>query len=157
MLLPRHSVPPSEPCTEAECYSFAKRKSASGCPTVIMRMCMPFQWSWHLLFVSTRLMPQGYATPYWKGCACEKKDKCFGFRSATAHRVNVSECSCVSIRPCVHTAQVSPKKYHFPLLRAFSFRLLTADIAHSAAFSYRSVSFAPFCIVLRINVLTVLP
>ena len=43
------------------------------------------------------------------------------------------------------------------LLRAFSFRLLVADIARSAAFSYPSGSFAPFCIVLRIKVLTVLP
>ena len=25
-------------------------------------------------------MPQGCATPCWKGCACEKKDKCCGFR-----------------------------------------------------------------------------
>lgn len=25
-------------------------------------------------------MPQGYATSCWKGCACEKTDKCFGFR-----------------------------------------------------------------------------
>lgn len=37
------------------------------------------------------------------------------------------------------------------------FRHFKADIAHSAAFSYPSVSFAPFCIVLRIKVLTVLP
>lgn len=43
------------------------------------------------------------------------------------------------------------------LLRAFSFRLLVADIARSATFSYPSVSFAPFYIVLRIKVLTVLP
>jgi len=43
------------------------------------------------------------------------------------------------------------------LLRAFSFRLLVADIARFAAFSYPSGSFAPFCIVLRIKVLTVLP
>jgi len=31
------------------------------------------------------------------------------------------------------------------------------DIAHLTAFSYPSVSFAPFCIVLRIKVLTVMP
>ena len=34
----------------------------------------------HLLSASTRLMPQGYATPFWKGCACEKTDKCCGSR-----------------------------------------------------------------------------
>ena len=27
-----------------------------------------------------RPMPQGYVTPCWKVCACEKKGKCFGFR-----------------------------------------------------------------------------
>ena len=32
-------------------------------------------WSWHLLSVSTRPMPQGYAMPCWKGCACEKEGK----------------------------------------------------------------------------------
>jgi hypothetical protein len=32
-----------------------------------------------------------------------------------------------------------------------------ADITRSAAFSYPTVSFAPFCIVLRIKVLAVLP
>ena len=26
------------------------------------------------------IMPKGCATPCWKGCACEKKDKCCGFR-----------------------------------------------------------------------------
>jgi len=31
------------------------------------------------------------------------------------------------------------------------------DITRSAAFSYSSGSFAPFCIVLRIKVLTVMP
>ena len=36
--------------------------------------------SWHSLSVSTRPMPQGYATPFWKGCACEKTDKCCGSR-----------------------------------------------------------------------------
>ena len=44
-----------------------------------------------------------------------------------------------------------------PLLRAFSFRLLMAVIIRSAAFSYSSGSFAPFCIVLHIKVLAVLP
>jgi len=43
------------------------------------------------------------------------------------------------------------------LLLAFSFRHFKVGIAHPAAFSYPSVSFAPFCIVLRINVLAVLP
>ena len=43
------------------------------------------------------------------------------------------------------------------LLRAFSFRRFKADFAHPAAFSYPSGSFAPFCIVLRIKVLAVLP
>lgn len=43
------------------------------------------------------------------------------------------------------------------LLRAFSFRLLMADITRSAVFSHPSVSFAPFRIVLHIKVLTVLP
>jgi hypothetical protein len=32
-----------------------------------------------------------------------------------------------------------------------------ADITRSTAFSYPSVPFAPFCIVLRIKVLTALP
>ena len=37
--------------------------------------------SWQSLSVSTHPMPQGYATPCWKGCACEKTDKCyFSFR-----------------------------------------------------------------------------
>ena len=49
-------------------------------PMVIMRMCMPCLWSWHSLSVSIRQMPQGYAIPCSKGCACEKKDKCCGFR-----------------------------------------------------------------------------
>ena len=35
--------------------------------------------------------------------------------------------------------------------------ILKADITRSAAFSCLSVSFAPFCIVLRIKVLAVLP
>lgn len=35
---------------------------------------------WHSLSVSTHPMPQGYVMPCWKGCACEKKDKCCGFR-----------------------------------------------------------------------------
>ena len=43
------------------------------------------------------------------------------------------------------------------LLRAFSFRLFKADITRSAAFSCMSGSFAPFCIVLHIKVLAVLP
>lgn len=43
------------------------------------------------------------------------------------------------------------------LLRAFSFRLLMADITRSAAFPHPSVSFAPFRIVLRIKVLAILP
>lgn len=67
------------------------------------------------------------------------------------------ECGCVSLHPCTHTIQVCPKKYHFPLLRASSFRLLMTDIVHLTAFSYPSVSFAPFCIVLHIKVLAVLP
>lgn len=42
------------------------------------------------------------------------------------------------------------------LLRAFSFHLLMAGIARFAAFSCLSVSFAPFCIILRIKILAVL-
>ena len=38
---PRHSVPPSEPCTKAECCNLARWKGASVCLTVIMRKCMP--------------------------------------------------------------------------------------------------------------------
>jgi len=55
------------------------------------------------------------------------------------------------------TQSLCPKKYRFPLLRAFSFRLLMADIIRSSALSYPSVSFVPFCIVLRIKALIVLP
>ena len=33
-----------------------------------------------LPMVVARQMPQGYAIPCSKGCACEKKDKCCGFR-----------------------------------------------------------------------------
>jgi len=63
-----------------------------------------------------------------------------------------------SIRPCSHISiHFQSEEVRFLLLRAFSFRLLMADIARSAAFSYPSVSFAPFCIVLRIKVLAVLP
>ena len=51
-----------------------------------------------------------YATPYWEGCVCEKTDKCCGSHLAASHCVSVSECSCVSIRPCIHTSQVCPKK-----------------------------------------------
>ena len=32
------------------------------------------------MVVALHPMPQGYATSCWKGCACEKTDKCFGFR-----------------------------------------------------------------------------
>ena len=71
-------APPSEPCTKMECYNLAKWKGASGCPTAIMRKCMPYQWSWHSLSASTRPIPQGYATPCWKGCAREKKGKSCG-------------------------------------------------------------------------------
>ena len=78
-------------------------------------------------------MPQECVMSCWKGCACEKTDKCFGFRLVTAYRVSVSECGCVSLRPCTHTIQVCPKKYHFPLLRAFSFRLLMTDIVRRSA------------------------
>ena len=38
------------------------------------------QWSLHLPSISTHPMPQGCAMPFWKGCACEKTDKCCGFR-----------------------------------------------------------------------------
>ena len=78
------------------------------------------------------------------------------FRWATALRVNVSECGCVSIRPCIHTILLA-RRSAVLLLRAFSFRLWMAGIARSAAFSCLSVSFAPFRIVLRIKVLAVLP
>lgn len=156
MLSPRHSVPLSEPCIRAECCNLAMWKGASDCPTAIMRMCMPCRWSWHSLSVLTRPIPQGCAMPCWKGCACEKTDKCFGFCWATALRVNVSECGCVSIRPCIHTILLA-RRSAVLLLRAFSFRLWMAGIARSAAFSCLSVSFAPFCIVLRIKVLAVLP
>ena len=61
-------------------YKSGKWKGALGCQTTIMRKPMPCQWSWHLPFASTRPMPQGCAMPCWKGCACEKKGKCFGFR-----------------------------------------------------------------------------
>ena len=59
------------------------------------------------------------------------------------------------VRSHIHTFSV--RRSAFLLLRAFSFRHFKADIAHPAAFSSPSGSFAPFCIVLRIKVLTVLP
>lgn len=49
------------------------------------------------------------------------------------------------------------EEVRFCFFGLFSFRLSMADIARSAVFSYPSVSFVPFCIVLRIKVLAVLP
>ena len=61
-------------------------------------------------------------------------------------------------RMCLrNTTIISVRRSAVLLLRAFSFHLLMAGIARFAAFSCLSVSFAPFCIVLRIKVLTVMP
>ena len=78
---------------------------------------------------------------------------------------NVNGCDYSSIYPFVntpvwlhiHTTIISVRRNAVLLLRAFSFHLLMAGIARFAAFSCLSVSFAPFCIVLRIKVLTVMP
>ena len=61
-------------------YDVEKRMRLPNGYYVIMRQRMPYRWSWHLPSVSIHPMPQGYATSCWKGCACEKTDKCFGFR-----------------------------------------------------------------------------
>ena len=39
---------------------------------------LPMVMDW--LSVSTHPMPQECVMSCWKGCACEKTDKCFGFR-----------------------------------------------------------------------------
>lgn len=89
----------------------------------------------------------------------EKKSKSYG-HSCTTMRMNVSMSARIDSRTCtrvyVRTCD-SPKKCGIPLLRAFSFRHFKNDIIRYATFSYLSVSFASFCIVLRIKVLIVLP
>ena len=56
----------------------------------------------------------------------------------------------------IHTTIISVRRSEVLLLRAFSFRHFKVGIAHPAVFSYPSVSFASFCIVLRIKALAAL-
>ena len=84
--------------------------------------------------------------------------------NAARVRINVNGCDYSSIYPFVntpvwlhiHTTIISVRRSEVLLLRAFSFRHFKVGIAHPAVFSYPSVSFASFCIVLRIKALAAL-
>ena len=97
---------------------------------------------------------------------CLRKDRQMLWLSLSDRQpcINVNGCDYSSIYPFVntpvwlhiHTTIISVRRSEVLLLRAFSFRHFKVGIAHPAVFSYPSVSFASFCIVLRIKALAAL-